>query len=117
MGWNTSMIIMNDCLDQIKKDPEFGRKVAEKVSALQVERHICLRQGRKFYGLDVSAGHCVNAATVIETHHADQTSLIAFSGNMGEVIAESLWPYGEEELDVRVLKALASKLGYTVSKK
>jgi len=117
MGYNTSMIILNDGLDQIKKDPEFGSKVAAAAARLDVERWQRSKAGLPFYGVDVSAGCHGNAATVLETHHADATSVVAFGGNRGLVLAEYLYAYGEEEEEVRILKALADKLGYQVRRK
>ena len=60
MGYNTSMIIMNDGLHYIEEDPDFGRKLASAVSQLSLNMH-------PSWGIDVSAGPHVNAATVIES--------------------------------------------------
>ena len=75
MGWNTTVVVLNDALTDIRDDPEFGRKLYD----------ACLEAvARK--PVDVSAGcHC-NAATVIETHHADQMVLVRVGGNMGVVV-------------------------------
>lgn len=78
MGYNTTVIILNDALDQIKKDPLFAEKLYD--ACLTVNR------GRQ---VDVSAGNHCNAATVIETHHADVAQPVIIGGNCGYYLA--LW--------------------------
>lgn len=75
MGWNTTVVVLNDALDQIKNDPKFGEKLY--YACLEVQR------GKP---VDVSAGYHCNAATVIETHHADIDVLVRVGGNYGEVV-------------------------------
>ncbi len=105
MGYNSTVVVMNDALHAIEDDPQFGKKLSQAIMTVSRGNPV-----------DVSAlNHC-NAATVIETHHADGTALVAVGQNYGHNLG-ILYPYGEEELDVRVLKALADKLGYYVSKK
>jgi hypothetical protein len=118
MGYNTSLIIMNDALDQIASDSLFGRHVSEAVSQLDHMRHLKERTGLPFYGFDVPAGNSANAATVIETHHADATSVVAFGGNRGVVLGEHLYgKYREGESEEEaIFRALADKLGYQVRK-
>ena len=36
MGFNTSMIVLNDSLNEIEEDKDFGRKVAEAISELDL---------------------------------------------------------------------------------
>lgn len=115
MGFNTSMIILNDCLHDIEKDPEFGKKISRAVSMLDVERVAREEAGRKFYGVDVSAGCCANAATVIETHHADGTSVVAFGGNLGLHMG-TFYAYGTEEEEIRILRELAVRHGFGLRK-
>jgi hypothetical protein len=82
MGFNTTVVVMNDALDMIRNDPQFGARLADAV--LRVTR------GKP---VDVAAHgersvHC-NAATVIETHHADYMVLVRVGGNFGEVVEAS----------------------------
>lgn len=115
MGYNTSMIILNDCLDYIRKDEQFGRKVSEAVSKLSLPPEY-----RDSHGIDISSGPAVNAATVIETHHADITSIVAFGQNMGVQLATTYvygWSQRNETAEVSILKALAEKYGYQVRRK
>lgn len=111
MGWNTTVVVLNDALGDIKNDPEFGKNLAEAISKLTLPP-----SHRSKYGVDVVAGCHANAATAIETHHADGTAVVAVGGNMG-VNLGTVGPYGDEEYEVRVLKALAKLHGYTLRKK
>lgn len=65
MGYNTTVVVMNDALDQIKNDPKFGEKLY--YACLSVQR------GKP---VNVSAGYHINAATVIEIHNANQDVLV-----------------------------------------
>lgn len=107
MGYNTSVIILNDALGSIEKDTEFGKKVCDAVCRLSGKGDI-----------DISSGCNVNAATVIETHHADFTTLLAFGGNCVSVLG-SIYDYkhNEAEVQVRLLQEAADKLGYKLVKK
>tara|TARA_Y100000310_G_scaffold341389_2_gene440370 strand:- start:586 stop:936 length:351 start_codon:yes stop_codon:yes gene_type:complete len=111
MGYNTTVIVYNDALNSIEDDKDFGKSLAKAVKSLSISdgRHV-----------DVPSGcHC-NAAMVVETHHADQTQVIAVGGNCGQVVG---WG-GSWRLDMRkpedkieLLKNLADQLGYNLSKK
>lgn len=103
MGYNTTMVILNDALHLIREDKEFGKKVYD--AALVVTN-----RGRQ----DISSGNHCNAATVIESHHADHMKLIAVGGNCGQDLGY-VGGYRSEPLDM--LKWLASELGYNLVKK
>jgi hypothetical protein len=85
VGYNTTVIVMNDFLDDIAKDPEFGKKLAE-----AIEQHDKYRGGSG--QSDVSAGGCVNAASVVETHHADFIVTVEVGGNTAKVIGQRYDP-------------------------
>ena len=108
MGYNATVIVMVDALESIKNDPKFGEKLAASISRVS-----CYQERE-----DVSAGGYVNAATVIETHHADHTVLVAVGGNYGNVIGTT---YGisshTPEQKLRIIKDIADQLGYNLSKK
>ncbi len=106
MGFNTSVIILNDGLHAIETDPDFGKKLSAAIS------HLSIEDGP----IDVSAGGHVNAASAIETHHADGTSVVTFGQNCGRDLG-LIWPYGSEAYEVRVLRDLAAKYGYCIRKK
>lgn len=104
MGYNTTVVVINDALHDIENDPEFGKKLVSAIQYLQI------RKGP----IDVSAGSHVNAAHVVETHHADQTSVVAVGGNLGRVIALVYgWKFENSE---DIFKELAKTLGYSIRK-
>lgn len=110
MGYNTTLVVLNDGLGAIASDPKFGEKIKNAVSYLSI--YPAKR-------MDIPAGNHCNPAAVIETHHADQTTLIAVGGNTGIVLG-SIYDGGRahtEASQVQLLKTLASTLGYRVTKK
>jgi hypothetical protein len=118
MGFNTTVVVMNDALSDIANDPDFGKNLADAVSRsclgdqVDVPAYSYRRNG---YDKGWTGVYC-NAATVIETHHADQTTLVAVGGNCGTNLG-TFWPYGEGTLEERMLRELADKLGYRLVKK
>jgi hypothetical protein len=112
MGFNTTVVVMNDALGDIENDPEFGKRLASAIHSVGSQK------------VDVSAHHSNgrsisgNAATVIETHHCGDTALVAVGGNHGTVIA---WagdvPHHKTEGQLKLLQALAEKLGYHLVEK
>jgi len=104
MGFNTTVIIRNDALHDIENDAEFGEKLAAAVSRVSLGEPV-----------DISAGSSVNAATVIETHHADTHVLVSVGASYGRALPGStFWKTSSDEDHLR---ALAAELGFTVSKK
>ncbi len=67
MGFNTTVVILNDSLHDIEHDPDFGKNLAQAIYFLS-------SNNEPFH---VSSNGSSNAAIVIETHHADYTTLIA----------------------------------------
>ncbi len=108
MGWNTTVVVMNDSLGAIEQDPAFGRNFARACAEMHGSRH----------SIDVPAlGHC-NAATVIETHHADGTVLVAVGGNYGTRLHSTYgFCHHEREQKERLLRELADAFGYRIVRK
>lgn len=106
MGFNSTVIVLNDALNDIESDPEFGRKLA--LAILTVSRGDAV---------DVSAGCHGNAATVIETHHADTNAIVAVGGNCGTVLGHAYGTHHEDKDNLAILKQLADRLGYSLRKK
>jgi hypothetical protein len=106
MGYNTSVLILNDALGSLREDKDFGDRLASAISGLSVNRE-----------KDVRIGNHVNGCRVIETHHADNLVPILVGGNMGYVIEGTYinWSSGSMELDL--LHELAIKHGFRLSKK
>ena len=111
MGWNTTVLVMNDALGNIEADKDFGAKLAQAIYALSTSDK----------GIDVSAvkggSIHVNAATVIEQHHAGMTALVAVGGNHATPLLLSGAPHHTEAGEVRLLNELAAKHGYTLRRK
>ena len=107
MGYNTTIVVMNDALHQIAKDEEFGKKLYDAILAVNHKSSV-----------DVSAGNHCNAATVIETHHADGYAVVAVGHNYGEKLG-TVYPYGDKTTPQkeRILRALADQLGFSLRKK
>ncbi len=81
MGWNTTVVVMNDALGEIGKDPEFGARLKQAIMRDEFPATVPARDGE-------GSGHA-NAATVIETHHADYDVLVRVGGNRGEVVRDA----------------------------
>lgn len=79
MGYNTTVVVMNDALGMIEGDPNFGKNLARAIAEV----------GRgKPVDVPASNGrgvHC-NAATVIESHHADYDVYVRVGQNFGEAM-------------------------------
>ena len=111
MGFNTSVIVMNDSLSAIKDDPEFGKNLYDAV--LRVGSH---QNDEGFTGIDVPAKYNANAATVVETHHADMTSVVTFGKNYGDHLG-TFALYGEESQALKIARELAEAEGYKLVRK
>lgn len=77
MGYNTTVVIMNDALGSIEKDPAFGKNLAYAVLQAVHKLNCPVRVG--------ALGHST-AAKVIETHHADVNVLVRIGENTGSVV-------------------------------
>lgn len=98
MGLNTTVLVLNDALHDIKNDPDFGKNLASVIMS-----------GKPQY--------VGNGTTVLETHHADWYSLMAIGGNRGIQLSSIYSREIGEELNKQVLHELAYKLGYRLVKK
>lgn len=112
MGFNSTVVVMNDALHEIAEDENFGAKLAAAVQKLSLgSRHI----GE--HGVDISSGGHCNAATAIESHHADNIAVVAVGGNCATVIGRSWGNHHKKEDKLFILKQLADQFGYTLRKK
>ncbi len=82
MGYNTTIVVMNNNLGSIEEDKNFGKTLANAIREHQ-------RTGEK---IDVCAhgNRCIaiTAAKVIDTHHSSHYELIKVGENTGFVEAE-----------------------------
>lgn len=81
MGFNTTIVVLNDALSEIETDAQFGRRLAEAI------RNV--RPGRLNY-VPAHGRHGIhgNAAVVVETHHSSVDVTVVVGGNLGRVVAE-----------------------------
>jgi hypothetical protein len=103
MGYNTSVLILNDGLNEIENDPEFGKKLVAGI--LQVQR------GKP---VTIPVGGFANPVVVVETHHADQNVVVAFGGNYVKVLGNAGNYRATPE---QMLRALAEDMGFRLIKK
>lgn len=104
MGYNSTLVVYNDALDCISKDPNFGKKVKDAIMSLNSPI------SRQY----ISSGMHHTAAIAIETHHADHLIVSAIGGNNAINLG-----YGGhcDDSPEQILKTLAENLGYRLVKK
>jgi hypothetical protein len=79
VGYNTTVVIMNDALSEIEADAGFGKRLAEAIKRLSNG------SPETVAAFGDNCVHC-NAALVIETHHAGHDVLVSVGGNTGRVV-------------------------------
>lgn len=104
MGYNATLVIANDALNDIAQDPLFGQKVADAAMAM------AHNPGQR---VDIPSGSWANAAHLVEQHHADHTVLVAVGGNLGTVLTSNFGGnHHNPEVKARLLAKLAESLGF-----
>lgn len=106
MGLNTTVVVLNDGLSFIKENPvEFVDNLYDAIMRLRNDP------------IWVPCGSHCNVAEVVETHHADHTVVISVGGNCGSILGYSFgFKHRDEESKVRILKSLATEMGYRLVK-
>ena len=113
MGWNTTIMILNDAADLITTDADFPEKLRQAILAVGSGIHDNSR-GQ----IDVSIWNHCNACTVIEKHHADQTNLIAVGGNCATVVHRAFGStHHTPESQERLLRDWADAMGFRLARK
>ena len=107
MGYNSTIIVMNDALHRIKDDADFGKKVHDAILKLNVSRR----------PVDISSGGYINAAVAVETHHADCVAVVAVGQNFASVLHTTYGSHYTDHDKVDILKRVAENMGYAVRKK
>ena len=108
MGYNATLVVICDALDQIALDKEFGKKVADAVGLMGLDNT---------KRVDIASGSHANAAHVVESHHADTTAIIAVGGNLGVVQSQTRdWAHHKPEVQERMVRDWAQKLGFDLVK-
>ncbi len=112
MGFNTTVLVQNDALGAIENDTEFGKKLSNAIGMLSLRMH-------DEHGVDISSGGNVNAATVLETHHADNIAIVAVGGNYATMLHQvgGRISHHKVEDQEKLLKEWADKLGFRLVKK
>jgi hypothetical protein len=104
MGWNTTLVICNDAIESIRQDSSFSERLANGVTAASL-----MRPGNR---IDLGAGGFVNAASIVASHHADETTLVTVGGNLGIChLVQHGWKHNEEEFQRALLARWAEQLG------
>lgn len=108
MGYNTTIVLLNDALSSIEGDLNLGKKLRDATLKMSLA-------GQK--PVDVSAGNHCNALLVVETHHADQMVPILVGGNYAHVVDKTYVKWNNDKMEEDLLRQLADKHGYTLRKK
>ena len=103
MGYNSSVLILNDRLYEIEQDKEFGKNLARAISELSIKKMVR-------FGPQVTA---------VETHHADGFSVVAFGGNTAYHLGTTWCPSATKSTshEEEILRAIADQMGYRIVKK
>jgi len=121
MGYNTTILLLNDGLGQIEQDKEIGQNISDAVAAHFSNRFSTSTLAARGHIIVFSGNHG-NPIAIVEQQHSSDTSIIAVGQNTAQTIAvlynEPSVKYNEtkEEGQERLLMALAKHLGYTVTK-
>jgi hypothetical protein len=104
MGFQTTIIIRNDALGDIERNP--SQFVQNLILAIQEISGVP-------EGLDVPCGHHGNVARVVECHHSDSTTIIASGGSTAELLATVngwRWPDKQEKLSAFIIALVDAKV-------
>ena len=111
MGFNTTVLILNDGLHYIEKDlANWWSSISRLASGL----------GVRDKPVDVGAGGFANASSVLAVEHADTKCVIATGGNHGTVLAKIHgldYSHHDREHIIKLLGAVADDYGYRLIKK
>lgn len=104
MGFRTIVALNNDMAHEWQNDPELGRMIAHDMNFVHDRDRF---------------GDLHNYGRVVECTHADTQTLLIAEHYDATPVAHGHWYRGQtqEQRDLALLKALADKLGYRVSKK
>lgn len=102
MGNQTTIIIRNDAIGDIEKNPEqFTKNLLDAIQRVGAGLHPD--------GVDFPCGHHANVGRVIEVHHADTTVIVASGGStayrLGALYGRWRWKDEQDRLQ-RVINQL-----------
>jgi hypothetical protein len=85
MGFNSVVVVLNDRLHEIERDPEFGKKVANAIRAYDVE-------GR------IPKPYITGQTQVVSVQHADVVQIVAVGANTARVLGYGHWRQSNDEI-------------------
>lgn len=83
MGFNSVVVILNDRLNEIERDPEFGKKVADAIRS---------------FGISQPEQYITGQTQVISVCHADTAQIVRVGANTGRPIGYGYWQQSDDEL-------------------
>ena len=105
MGFNTTVLILNDRLSEIERDSE------------EFAKSLCRMAGSGEVTGDSPVDFHTSQSGVIQTHHADSTAIILVGGNSATVLGTHYgWKHNEPEFQIECLKWVLRDLGHEVRK-
>jgi hypothetical protein len=109
MGYNTALMICNDGLEQLRRDPNAAEKIYQGV----------LAAGSRAENWVSIGNHC-NLVSILPSQHADVSQVVLVGGNSIEAVHSLYgvidWHETDEPFAEQVLRALAHDLGYNLTK-
>jgi hypothetical protein len=111
MAYNATVVVMLTALKHIEHDPKFGANLCR---AIRQHMSGSAHPGRT----DVPAGPHLNAAHVVETHHADHTTVVTVGGNLGiqQLVSRDAQHHDSEGRE-KLLREWAAALGFDLVRK
>ncbi len=83
MGYQAVVVVHLDALNEIRNDPDFGRKLADAIQSKASHRP----QGEQVVRFNAASARCsTTAGCVVAVHHADDPLTVVASGNTGRIV-------------------------------
>lgn len=99
MGFNTTLVLMNDRLKDVKDDPEFGKSLASAVEEFSLS--------------DVRPYPTGHGLYIIEKHESSLASVLVATNNGAECI---MMLKDVKDVKQTIMRELAKELGYRMVK-
>lgn len=108
MGFRTVVVLSNDRASEWENDPGLGKRIMLAASMASYGG----TEGREDARFNLPYGE------IVEQVHGDTQTVAFLDGYGGKAVARSHWHRGQtqDQKNLDMLKALAEKLGYRVSK-
>lgn len=100
MGYNTTILILNDAAHLIEEDKDFPKKLHQAI--------LMAAGGPRGKRIDVSILNHVNACQIICQEHADVEMVVGVGGNTGFILGEG----GCYQSEHRLLRTIARQHGF-----